>query len=170
MKKYPKMLKVETGRLERTYRYFPTDEFIDYRVYDHVPRWWRWIEQLLRTDFYLALQVKKIANQYDIIWANSEKVGIPLSFLNIKTPLVVILQHPESPLRVILMKLSGIAKKWAGIGIVVTGARNFLQTKLGVDPKKIFQYYAARTDALKPAKDTQLSQKWSYSEHGGSEA
>jgi glycosyltransferase involved in cell wall biosynthesis len=51
------------------------------------------------------------------------------------------------------MKLSGIAQKWAGIGIVAKEARNFLQFKLGVNPKRIFQYYAARTDLFKPAED-----------------
>ena len=154
------MLKVETGWLEKTYKYFPTDEFIDYHVYDKIPKWWRWIEQFLRMDLYLSFKVRSIAHQYDIIWANSEKVGIPLSFLNIKKPLVVILQYPESPLRVLLMKLSGIAKKWAGIGIVAKEARHFLQSKLGVNPNRIFQYYAARTDVFKPAEDGR------YAEHG----
>jgi glycosyltransferase involved in cell wall biosynthesis len=102
---------------------------------------------------YISLNVKSIAYQYDIIWANSEKVGIPLSFLNIKKPLVVILQHPESTLKVILMKLSGIAKRWAGIGIVAKEARNFLQTELGVNPERIFQYYSARTHIFKPVED-----------------
>ena len=154
------MLKVETGWLEKTYKYFPTDEFIDYHVYDKIPKWWRWIEQFLRMDLYLSFKVRSIAHRYDIIWANSEKVGIPLSFLNIKKPLVVILQYPESPLRILLMKLSGIAKKWAGIGIVAKEARNFLQSKLGVNPNRIFQYYAARTDVFKPAEDDR------YTEHG----
>lgn len=147
------MLKVETGRLEKSYQYFPTDEFIDYKVYDKVPRWWRRIEEFLRMDFYLAFQVKKIADQYDIIWANSEKVGIPLSFMNIKKSLVVILQHPESPLRVLLMKWTGIAKKWAGIGIVARDAAEFLQSKLGVRSDRIFQYYAARTDIFTPMEE-----------------
>ena len=155
----PRMLKVETGWLEKTYKYFPTDEFIDYHVYDKIPKWWRWIEQFLRMDLYLAFKVRSIAHQYDIIWANSEKVGIPLSFLNIKKPLVVILQYPESPLRALLMKLSGIAKKWAGIGIVAKEARNFLQSKLGVNPSRIFQYYAARTDVFKPAEDGQFKER-----------
>jgi len=150
MKKHPKILKVETGWVEQSYKYFPTDEFVDYRVYDKVPKFWRRFEQFLRMDIYLAFKVKKIARQYDIIWANSEKVGVPLSFLRIKKPLVVILQFPESPLRFQLLKLTGIARKWAGIGIVVKDARFFLQSKLGIDPEKIFQYFAARTDIFTP--------------------
>jgi glycosyltransferase involved in cell wall biosynthesis len=150
MKKYPKILKVETGWVEQSHKYFPTDEFVDYRVYDKVPKFWRRIEQFLRMDIYLAFRAKKIANQYDVIWANSEKVAVPLSFLRIKKPLVVILQFPESPLRFQLLKLSGIARKWAGIGIVAKDARYFLQSKLGIDPEKIFQYFAARTDIFKP--------------------
>lgn len=146
----PRLLKVETGCLEETHKYFPTDDFVDYRVYDRVPRWWRWIEVLLRMDIYLALRTRRIADQYDIIWANSEKVAIPLSFLSIKKPLVVILQYPESPLRAMLIKWSGMARKWAGVGIVARDARNFLRSAFNVAPEKIFQYYAARTDIFQP--------------------
>lgn len=151
--KAPRMLKVETGRLEKTHQYFPTDEFIDYHVYDGIPLWWRWIEQLLRLDIYLAYRTWRIADQYDIIWANSEKAAIPLSFLNIKKPLVVILQNPESPLRRLLIKWSRLAKRWSGVGIVAKEARSFIQSELGVEPAKIFQYYAARTDLFKDTDD-----------------
>lgn len=150
---FPRLLKIETGYLERTHKYFPQDEFIDYRVYDHVPGWWRRIEQFLRMDMYLAYKAKSIADKYDIIWANSEKVAIPLSFLNIRKPMVVILQYPESPLRMLLMMSTGIARKWDGIGIVARDARRILQSKCRVDPEKIFQYYAARTDLFSPADD-----------------
>lgn len=150
MKKYPKLLKVETGLLEQTHKYFPTDEFVDYHVYENVPKWYRRIERLFRFDLYLALKVKKIADQYDIIWANSEKVAIPLSFLNLRKPLVVILQYPESPLRFLLLKSTGIAQKWAGIGTVARDGRFFLQSRLAVDPQRIFQYYSARTDIFFP--------------------
>lgn len=149
--KDPRMLKVETGNLEKTFQYFPSDEFIDYRVYDRVPKWWRRIEQLLRLDIYLAYRTKRIADQYDIIWANSEKVAVPLSFLNIKKPMVVILQNPESPLRMLLIRLTGIARKWAGIGVVSHESGKMLQTQFGVKPDRIFQYFAARTDLFQPA-------------------
>jgi len=123
---------------------------MDYHVYENIPRWWRWIEQILRMDIYLAMRVKRVVNQYDIIWANSEKVALPLSLMGIKKPLVVILQHPESPLKVILLKLTGIARKWAGIGIVSHESRAFLEKKLDIEPKRIFQYYSARLDRFKP--------------------
>lgn len=151
MNKYPKILKVETGYLERTFQYFPTDEFIDYHVYDRVPKWWRRIEQLLRLDLYLAYRAKRIAGRYDMIWANSEKVAVPLSFLSIKKPMVVILQNPESPLRMLLIKLTGIARKWAGIGVVSSDGGKLLQTEFGVNPERVFQYFAARTDLFQPA-------------------
>lgn len=147
------MLKVETGLLEKTHQYFPTDEFIDYRVYEKIPKWWRRLEEFLRMDLYLAYRARRIANQYDIIWANSEKVAVPLSFMRIRKPMVVILQFPESPLRMWLIKLSGIAKKWAGVGTVAREARDFLQSQLGIHPSKIFQYYAARTDLFQPASE-----------------
>jgi glycosyltransferase involved in cell wall biosynthesis len=149
MKTEPKMLRVETGCLTEYRSRFSTEEFIDYHVYEKIPKWWRWIEQILRMDIYLAMRVKKIANRYDIIWANSEKVAIPLSFLSLRKPLVVILQHPESPLRVFLLKLTGIAKQWAGIGIVSHESRIFLEKELGVESKRIFQYYSARLDRFK---------------------
>jgi glycosyltransferase involved in cell wall biosynthesis len=157
MKTYPKLLKVETGWLDQTHKYFPTDEFLDYRVYANVPKWWRWIEQLLRTDFYLAIKAKQIADQYDIIWANSEKVALPLSFMNIRKPLVVILQYPESPFRVLVVKVFGLAKRWAGVGIVSKEARLFLQSNFGLDSNRIFQYYAARTDVFQPSEDHQVA-------------
>ena len=152
---YPKILKVETGWITQTHNYFPTDEYIDYRVYEKVPKWWRQIEQWLRLDIYLAFKAKEIADQYDIIWANSEKVAVPLSFLNIKKPLVVVLQYPESPLRVLVIKLFGLAKRWAGVGIVSRQARYFLQSQFGIDSKKIFQYFAIKTDVFQPAADHQ---------------
>lgn len=150
----PRILKVETGWLEKTDQGSPAGDFIDYRVYDRVPKWWRRIEQLLRVDLYLAYRAKAIADQYDIIWANSEKAAIPLSFLNIGQPLVVVLQYPESPLRMLLIKLTGIAGRWDGVGIVSKDAREMLQSELGVDPAKIFQYYAARTDLFQPVDQT----------------
>ena len=106
-------------------------------------------------DIYLAWRARQIADRYDIIWANSEKVAIPLSFLNIKKKMVVILQYPESPLRAILIRLSGMVKTWDGVGIVARDARKFVQESLGVEAAKIFQYFAAREDheALKALTD-----------------
>jgi glycosyltransferase involved in cell wall biosynthesis len=80
-------------------------------------------------------------------------VAVPLSFMNIRKPMVVILQFPESPLRSRLIKWSGITKKWAGVGTVAREAKDFLQSRLDVPPGKIFQYYAARTDFFKPSED-----------------
>lgn len=156
MNTHPKMLKVETGYLDHPHHYLPDDEYIDYRVYQNVPRWWRWIEKTLRLDLYLAYRAKAIANQFDIIWANSEKVAVPLSFLNLKKPMVVILQYPESPLRVLLIRMFGLAKHWSGVGIVSRGARGFLESKLGIDRQKIFQYFAIKTDVFYPAAEPQL--------------
>jgi glycosyltransferase involved in cell wall biosynthesis len=86
-----------------------------------------------------------------MIWANSEKVAVPLSFLNIKIPMVVILHDPQSPLRMLLVKLTGIARKWSGIGVISGDVGKTLQTELRVKPDRIFQYFAARTDLFYPA-------------------
>jgi glycosyltransferase involved in cell wall biosynthesis len=102
---------------------------------------------------YLAIQTKKVADHYDLILANSEKAAIPLSFLGIKQPLVVILHNPESPLRAFFLKVTGIARKWSGIGFVSFENKTFFEKKLGVDPKNLFQYFSARIDKFKPAED-----------------
>jgi glycosyltransferase involved in cell wall biosynthesis len=108
------------------------------------PRWWRKIEEKLRLDVALALQAKRVENQCDIVWAGSEKVGIPLSFVGLHKPLVVIAHHMSSPKKAQFARAAGAVKKWAGIGYVSDESRDFFVDYFGVEPDCLFQYETAK--------------------------
>lgn len=128
---YPKVLLVETG-------YSPLanikngwwSDVMDYQIYDAVPAWWRRVEKILRLDIMLALRVRKIAHQYDIIWANSEKVGIPLTGIN--TPLVVLTHHMASRKKRLMLRFAGVPRRWAGVGYLTNADREFIASYYGV--------------------------------------
>lgn len=146
MEKHPKILRVETGLISSLSidGESSADNYLDYGVYTHVPRWWRRIEEALRLDIYLALRAKSLENQYDIIWAGSEKVGIPLSFMGVKKPLVVIAHHMESFLKAKLAQTTGIAQKWAGIGYISNESKEFFTNHLTIPANRLFQYESAK--------------------------
>ena len=145
MNKRPHILRVETGLISPSgIDQESSADILDYHVYARVPRWWRRLEELLRLDLYLALRAKSVESRYDIIWAGSEKVGIPLSFLGIQKPLVVIAHHVESPLRAKFVRATGIARKWAGIGYISNENREFFINDLGVPARRLFQYESAK--------------------------
>ena len=140
----PKILQVETGSsIPATKRKGFEVEMIDYSVYDRVPRFWRNLEKLLMLDLYLACKVRAIANNYDIIWAGSEKVGIPLSFMGIKQPLVVVVHHPESFFKAKLLRLFKLAKRWSGIGYISNSSKRFFKEYLNIPEESLFQYFSA---------------------------
>ena len=128
---YPKVLLVETG-------YSPLvhikdswwSDVIDYQIYDTVPSWWRRVEKFLRLDIMLALRVRQIAHQYDIVWANSEKVGIALT--GIREPLVVLAHHLASRRKRLILRLAGVTRKWAGVGYLTDADREFIISYYGV--------------------------------------
>jgi len=99
---------------------------------------------MLRLDIYLALRTKLIESQHDIIWAGSEKVGIPLSFMGIQKPLVVIAHHLESSMKARFARATGIAKRWAGIGYISNESKEFFINDLGVPTNRLFQYESAK--------------------------
>ena len=106
---YPKVLRVETGfsplkDIENPW----WAEILDYQVYASTPHWWRGLEEKLRSDIILALRARKRAGQYDIIWADSEKVGIPPSFLGLQEPLVVVAHYPESRVRALFLRFIAV--------------------------------------------------------------
>lgn len=137
----PRILRVETGFIPEASR---QADALDYQVYAHVPRIWRRLEEKLRLDLYLSLRAKSMSKDFDIIWAGSEKVAIPLSFLRLKKPLVVIAHHLESAPKARLARATGIAKKWAGIGYLSQESYNFLAKDLGVPEDRLFQYESAK--------------------------
>ena len=124
---YPKVLRLETGFApSRQYESDLWAGVLDYTVYANVPRWWRKVEQLLRLDIVLALHASKIAHQYDIIWAWSEKVGIPLALMGVNKPLVTVCQHMASARKRKLIKLIGVTRKWAGMAYFSEADRDFM--------------------------------------------
>jgi glycosyltransferase involved in cell wall biosynthesis len=153
LNKRPHILKVETSfTLPIDAGDESADDQLDYHVYADVPGWWRKIEQWLRLDLYLALRAKRIARQYDLIWAGSEKVGIPLSFARLYKPLVVIAHFLESPLKAHFLRATGIAKRWAGVGFISNESRDFLIKDLCIAPDRLFQFESAKyLDKVQPA-------------------
>src|SRR5262245_27625142 len=101
------MLRVETRMPPDPTSSDSSDEVLDYRVYDRVPRVWRRLEERLRLDLYLAWRARRIERKYDLIWAGSEKVGIPLTLLRPRRPLIVVAHHPESPLKARVIRALG---------------------------------------------------------------
>jgi len=142
MNKNPKTLRVEAGLVLKNGD--SSSDILDYHVYADIPRFWRQIEKLLRMDLYLAIRAKMIANRYDIIWAGSEKIGIPLSFMRLKQPLVVITQHMTSPIKAMFARVTGIAKKWSAVGYLTAVEKNFFIDDLGLDKDSLFQCGSAK--------------------------
>ena len=149
----PRILQVETGyAIPATKRNDFEIETIDYSIYDQVPHVWRSIEKFLTLDLYLAFKVRSIAKNYDIIWAGSEKVGIPLSFMGVKQPLVVIAHHPESFFKAKFLRLFKVTRKWSGIGYISESSKRFFVNYLKVPEESLFQYFsAAYLDKIEPA-------------------
>lgn len=110
----------------------------------NTPRWWRKIEKLLRLDISLAVHASRAQEQCDIVWAGSEKVGIPLSFLRLRKPLVVIAHHMSSPRKARFARLTGVVNRWDAIGFISDESREFFIDYFGVDPGRLFQYETSK--------------------------
>lgn len=139
---HPKILRVETGYINTS----PVSkaDILDYQYYQGKSKLWRRLEMYLRLDILLALKARSMAKRYDIIWAGSEKAGIPLSFMRLKKPLVVIAHHPESPLKAKFIRLFRIARKWAGIGYISNEGRQFFIDYLDIPEPLLFQYESSK--------------------------
>lgn len=143
--KRPKILRVETGYITPAAdAQEPDADIIDYRYYQNKSKLWRSIEAYLRLDILLALKARTLADSYDIVWAGSEKVGIPLSFLRLNKPLVVIAHHPESPLKAKFLRFFKIARKWAGIGYISNEGKQFFADYLNISESRLFQYESSK--------------------------
>jgi glycosyltransferase involved in cell wall biosynthesis len=140
-----KILWVETGT-PRPPSWLTQDRGLqlDYRVYGGLRHGWRRIEEKLRLDLYLSWRAKQVEQQYDLVWAGSEKVGIPLALLNPRRPLVVVAHHPESPAKTRLFRTTSLASRWSAVGYVSEQSRTFLLERLGVPADRLFQYSSAR--------------------------
>lgn len=108
------------------------------------PRWWRKVEKLLRLDIALAVHASRAQDRCDIVWAGSEKIGIPLSFLRLHKPLVVIAHHMSSPAKARFARATGVVDRWDGIGFISDESREFFVDYFGVSPNRLFQYETSK--------------------------
>ncbi len=139
----PKILRVEYGKLTLHDSESGTQIQL-VNVIEHTPKWWRKIEELIRLDVSLAFHVKLYEQCGDVIWAGSEKVGIPLSFMGLRKPLIVIAHHMSSPGKAKFARLTGVVKKWDGIGFISDESKQFLMEYFGVKPDQLFQYESSK--------------------------
>lgn len=149
---YPKILDVETGFAPRQALIDPFYRgIIDYKIYKSWPKWWRKLEEFIKLDFGLAIEAKKIADDYDVVWACSELVGIPLALINVKKPLIVQSHHLFHPYRKFLLKSFDIPKKWAGIGYITDIDNERMIAELGIAKDRLYRGIKAPLDRFEPA-------------------
>ena len=108
------------------------------------PRWWRQVEKFLRLDIALAVHARRAQDQGDIVWAGSEKIGIPLSFLRLHKPLVVVAHHMSSRAKARFARATGVVDRWDGIGFISDESREFFVDYFGVSPDRLFQYETSK--------------------------
>jgi len=123
---------------------------LDYHVYDQVPRPWRFIEKLLRLDFLLARRARAIADEYDVLFTYSEKVGIPLAWLGVSKPIVTVFHHSASPIKKHIVRLTGAHEKWAQVGYPCNADRDYLRDFYHLPEQRLFEYIVVRIDQYTP--------------------
>ena len=145
----PRILRVETGRPPKDGNALWAGQ-LDYGVYDAVPGWWRRIEAWLRMDLYLALRTRREASAYDLVWAGSEQLAIPLTLMGLRQPLVAIVHHVESPWKARFLRWSRIPHQWAGIGYVSPQSRDFMIRAFSLPSDRFFQFISAKLERFDP--------------------
>lgn len=143
MRNHPRILRVEAGALSLLDM---EDESVTplRDVAASTAPWERRIERLMRLNIAAAIYAKQAEEQCDIVWAASESVGIPLSFVRLHKPLVVIPHHMSSPVVAKFARATGAVNKWAGIGFISDEGREFLINYFGVNPNRLFQCESAK--------------------------
>ena len=126
---------------------------IDYSEYLTVPRRFRTIEQMLRLDFLLALKVRKMAKDFDVIFAGSERVGIPLAYLKLDRPLITVVHHIASLPKKELMKFAKPHLRWHNIGYLSRADCDFMRSEFGVSQEKMFRFIAAPLSEFTPSEE-----------------
>jgi glycosyltransferase involved in cell wall biosynthesis len=142
MRSHPRLLRAES----RSLTLVDTSDWSTSQLpsaYRHVPHWWQAVEDKLRLDLWLALLAKKNEGQADIVWAGSEKVGIPLSFLSLRKPLVVIAHNMGSPIKARFARMTGVVNRWDGIGFISDEAAAFFSQYFQAPKSRLFQYESA---------------------------
>jgi glycosyltransferase involved in cell wall biosynthesis len=143
MRQYPRVLRIESDTLFLLDTEHGTITQLS-NISAQTPRLWRKIEHFLRMDIMLSLYARSFADQCDIVWAGSEKVGIPLSFIGLRKPLVVIAHHMSSPMKARIAKMFRVVNHWAGIGYISDEAKSFFTDYFNVTPERLFQYESSK--------------------------
>jgi glycosyltransferase involved in cell wall biosynthesis len=123
---------------------------LDYHVYDKWPGWLRRLEEKLRLDLGLAIAARRMGGDFDIIWCWSEKVGIPLSFMGVRKPMIVVCHHPSSRYRKLLARFARVAEGWAGVGYVSDDDKEVLLSQYHVANERLFRILSAPLDRFPP--------------------
>lgn len=150
---YPRVLHVNTSFAPpHDYQTEIWDATLDYRVYENAPYPWRLLERLLRLDIFLAFKARQLSSQYDLILAGSERVGIPLSLLRLKRPLVTVIHHVASASKQALLHATRAYTAWRRIGYLSTADRDFFQAAFRVEPARFFRHLAAPLLEFQPTR------------------
>jgi len=145
---------VETGRVrDSALSVWEGSTTLDYRVYDPLPKVLRRVEALTRTDLYLAMKARRLAQDYDVVWAGSERVAVPLTLLGVPRPLVVVGHHLESAWRRVTLQALGLAKHWAAVGYVSDAGRDAMVRDLGIPPERLFSFMSVDLSVFTPGPD-----------------
>ena len=150
MNAYPRVLFVDSSYGPAKNESPLWESVIDYRTYENVPRWWRKFEQMLRLDFVLAFRARKLSRNFDLLFAGSERVGVPLIFMNTDRPLVCLVHHIASKTKKKLLGLFGVPKYWNRIGYPSRADRDLVASYFGVSLENMFPYVCAPTDRIFP--------------------
>jgi len=92
----------------------------------------------------LAWHAKRAQSECDVLWAGNEHIGMALSFLRVRKPLVVVTHYMESPLKRWIGQLSGVVRQWDGIGFHAQQGRQFFIDTFQVPAERLFQFDSAK--------------------------
>ncbi len=143
MCRYPKILRVGSGKLVL----FDTEDKSSVVLLDENAETPRFIQKMMkkaRLDVYLGLRAKLAEKRCDMVWAGSENIGLLLSFMGLRKPLIVIAHHMKSPLKAKVARFFGVVRRWSGIGYVNEESKNFFQQYFKVDPERLFLCESAK--------------------------
>jgi len=151
----PRVLVVETGHTPPEARWtLPGAVTLDYGAYARIPRVWRRIEAASRIDFYLAAVAKRRSAAFDVVWAGSEKVGVPLAMLGVRRPLIVVAHHLESSAWKAVTSHMRLARRWAAVGYIADSSRETLMRDYGFAAERLFPFMSVDLNAFTPGPDS----------------
>jgi len=148
---FPRVLHVDTTSTRSSIVHNAIlQDTIDYSVYARIPRWWRGLEQKLRMDLILALHVRRVAEQYDVIMAGSEKVGIPLALMRLNRPVITTVHHMASRRKKAFLRLLDVTSAWTRTAYLSEADREVMISYYGVPEERLFKYSAAPLGRFRP--------------------